>query len=310
MSIKISCIIPTYNRPEVICDTIRQLLDQKVPAHEIILIDQTRTYSSEVEIQLLVLARDGRIVWLCQMEPNASMARNTGAKVATGEILLFLDDDIRVGSDFLRAHCLNYRDRECDAVSGQVLDGDASITVARLRRHPDIEWDSLLFPKNFAKRERTAWMASGNFSIRRSVYFEIGGMDEWYEKGAFREESDFALRFYRSGRLFQFDPEASLYHLGQMIVSGGGCRSFTSVWGGWHHFVGSWYFTLGFAKPTNVMRMVWTHWRGLAFNAASLRRPLLFVARAMMFFAALPVAFMRRAKGPKRVQCCNQPPQV
>jgi glycosyltransferase involved in cell wall biosynthesis len=295
----ISCIIPTYNRPEVISDTIRQLLDQTEAARDIIVIDQTRNYPLDVEREMMNFVEDGKIVWLCQIAPNASMARNTGAVLATGEILLFLDDDIKINSGFLRAHLQNYQDSECDAVSGQVLDGDGSVLSERLRHHPDLEWDSLLFPKNFGKRVKTAWTISCNFSVRKSVYFELGGMDEWYERGAFREESDFAFRYLRSGRMFQFDPGASLYHLGQHVVSGGGCRSFTSVWGGWHHFVGSWYFTLGFAKQTNFIQMVWQHWRGLAFNAASLRKPLLFVARVGMFLAAFPIAVSRRFRGAK-----------
>lgn len=302
MSVKISCIIPTYNRPEVICETIRQLLDQDHPAHEVILIDQTRRYPIEVERQLMEFVRTGQIVWLCQTAPNASMARNVGAGVATGDVLLFLDDDILVEPGFLDAHLSNYEDPNCDAVSGQVLDGDGSTVSVRQRRAADPEWDSLHFPKNYSVATKTLWMASGNFSVKRSVYFELGGMDEWYEKGAFREESDFALRFYRSGRMFQFDPDASLYHLGQEVVRGGGCRSYSSVWGGWHHFVGSWYFTLGFAKATNFILMIWTHWRGLAFNAASLRNPTLFVARTMMFIAAFPVAQRRRLRGPKLLQ--------
>jgi glycosyltransferase involved in cell wall biosynthesis len=283
----------------VICDTIRQLLDQTEAAHDIIVVDQTRIYPLDIERELMSFVECGKIVWICQLALNASRARNTGAVLATGDILLFLDDDIKITSGFVRAHLQNYQDSDCEAVSGQVLDGVGSVLSERVRHHPDLEWDSLLFPKNFAMRVKTAWMASGNFSIRRAVYFELGGMDEWYERGAFREESDFAFRYLRSGRMFQFDPGASLYHLGQHIVSGGGCRSFTSVWGGWHHFVGAWYFTLGFAKPRNVIQMVWTHWRGLAFNAASLRKPLLFVARAALFMTAFPVAISRRFRGAK-----------
>jgi hypothetical protein len=213
--------------------------------------------------------------------------------------LLFLDDDILVGPGFLGAHSSNYTDARVEGVAGQILEGNGSTVDECNENYNDVEWASLKFPKNYGRRVKTSWMASGNFSVSRAVYFELGGMDEWYEKGAFREESDFAFRYFRSGRRFQFDPNATLYHLGQHIVSGGGCRSFTSVWGAWHHYVGSWYFTLGFAKPTNAIQMVWTHWRGLAFNAASLRRPLLFVARVGMFMTAFPIAISRRFRGAK-----------
>lgn len=297
----ISCIIPTYNRAEVICETIRQILNQTDPPCEVIVIDQTRTYPAVVEEQLMEFVRDGKIVWLCQMAPNASMARNTGAMLTTGDVLLFLDDDIKVGSDFLRAHLMNYDEKSCNGVAGQILDGNGDVVGIREYRKKDQEWDSLHFPKNFGTRVRTAWMASGNFSIRKDVYFELGGMDEWYEKGANREESDFALRYYRSGRMFQFDPTASIYHLGQTIVNGGGCRSYTSIFGGWHHYVGMWYFAIGFAKPMTFFPMVWTHFRALVLNLATLKRPHHFLLKGAMFVAAFPVAMSRRLRGARLI---------
>ena len=301
MNIAITCIIPTCNRPEVICETIKQLLNQTLPAHEIIIIDQTRSYPSHVLACMQEWAASGCIKWYCQSAANASMARNSGALLARGDVLLFLDDDIRIRTDFLAAHASNYEGQSMQGVAGQILDGDGSTVNVLTKQHKDIEWGSLNFPKNYDSRIQTAWMASGNFSVPKEIYLELGGMDEWYEKGAYREESDFAMRYFRSGRMFQFDPSASLYHLGKQVVSGGGCRSFTSVWGGWHHFVGSWYFTLGFAKPSNVIQMVWAHWRSLAFNAASLRKPLLFVARACMFLMAFPFAASLRFRGAKLV---------
>lgn len=300
---RISCIVPTYNRGDVICETIRQLLDQDHPPHEIIVIDQTRHYPPAVEQGLAGFAREGKIIWLGQMAPNASMARNTGAVVATGEILVFLDDDIRIGRVFLAAHAANYEDADCDGVAGQVLEGEGQTVGERQCTHPDPEWDSLRFPKNFSRRSKTPWMISSNFSIKRSVYLELGGMDEWYEKGANREESDFALRYFRSGRMFQFDPLASLYHLGQAIVPGGGCRSYNNILGGWHHFVGMWYFTLGFAKPSTFLLMTWTHFRALALNRKSLETPGIFLVKCGMFVSGFFAAAARRIQGPRLLNC-------
>jgi hypothetical protein len=43
---------------------------------------------------------------------------------------------------------------------------------------PDIGW--IHFSKNYGERHTTSWMAGGNFSVRRGVYLEVGGMDENY----------------------------------------------------------------------------------------------------------------------------------
>jgi glycosyltransferase involved in cell wall biosynthesis len=299
MSVTISCIIPTYNRPEVICETIQQLLAQSTPAHEIIVIDQTKGYSSEITARLQAFARSGAIQWYCQLYPNASMARNSGAVLASGNVLLFLDDDILIGPGFLGAHARNYTDAKVQGVAGQILDGNGSIVDVLKENDGDVEWASLNFPKNYGHRMPTAWMASGNFSVKRAIYLELGGMDEWYEKGANREESDFAFRFHRSGRLFMFDPAATIYHLGQQLVRGGGCRSYTGSLGAWHHFVGMWYFTVGFARPSNIFPMIWCHYRTLVLNRATLVSPTHFILKNGMFVSAAMVALSRRWRGPR-----------
>src|SRR5438046_10628751 len=131
---RITCVIPSLGRGKILCDTIRMLFVQSHKPHEIIIVDQTETYDEEIRRTLSEWSEKGCIRWLHQTEPNASLARNVGALAATGVVLLFLDDDIEIGTDFVAAHARNYGDHKVVGGAAQVLDVGQGGTRGERRR--------------------------------------------------------------------------------------------------------------------------------------------------------------------------------
>src|SRR4051812_35031710 len=285
----ISCIIPSLNRSTVLLNTVEQLLAQQAAPAEIIVIDQTVEVDSSTRSVLQAWNDQGTIRWIHQKEPNASKARNAGALAATGDVLLFLDDDIEVGPNFVGAHAENYLDPGTMAVSGQVLEAEGAVatTLPEDPEDPDRGW--IRFPKNYSSRCMTSWMAAGNFSIRREIYLKLGGMDENYKRGAFREETDFAMRFVRAGYRFQFDPGASIIHLGIRSVPCGGARSWKDPFEV-HHFIGDWYFNLAHLRWRNARPILWYSFRHLVTSRRKVQRPWLALISAATWIAAMPIA--------------------
>jgi glycosyltransferase involved in cell wall biosynthesis len=298
MTLKLSCIIPTLNRGTVLVETIRQLLEQATPADEIIVVDQTSEREVTMQARLKEWNDQRRIRWIRQREPNASKARNVGALIATGDVLLFLDDDIEIGRDFVAAHARNYLDPKVVAVSGQVLEIEKEVTTKLKARSddPDIGW--IHFPKNYGERCTTSWMCGNNFSVRRGVYLEVGGMDENYRRGGFREETDFAMRFLRAGYRFQFDPTASIIHLGVRAVPRGGARSWRNPLQ-WHHCIGDWYFNLRFMNASNAFLLVWIGFRHLVTSRYNVMRPWRLPVSGACWIISLPIALILTIRGPK-----------
>ncbi|MDQ7064108.1 MAG: glycosyltransferase [candidate division KSB1 bacterium] len=88
---RISVIIPTFNRRRWLPETIRSVLAQTFPPHEIIVVDDGSTDGTED--WLLEAFPDVHYHWQPQAGPSA--ARNQGARMATGNWLAFLDSDDR-----------------------------------------------------------------------------------------------------------------------------------------------------------------------------------------------------------------------
>jgi GT2 family glycosyltransferase len=100
----ISVVVPTKNRPDEVARLIASVRAQPTLPLEIIVVDQsTPAYDLEAFPELIHL-HDPLI-------GGASAARNRGAELARGEVLFFLDDDVVLESDCVRAIALEFAAR-------------------------------------------------------------------------------------------------------------------------------------------------------------------------------------------------------
>jgi glycosyltransferase involved in cell wall biosynthesis len=257
----LAVVIPTVGRLECLVDTLGQVARQSRRPDEVIIIDQTSGYSEAEYWRLMnaVEAVGGR--YFRQEEPNASKARNRGLLESHSDIILFLDDDVQLSRTLVEAHLSCYRDPQVNGVAGQArIDGRVTTERPFLSRLPKSGW--LLFRTHF---DRPAWLMSGiscNLSVKRELAVEIGGMDENFTHGAFREESDFCVRYARKFGRFRFEPEAWIETLSYEI---GGLRILPSAERRLHHLRSEMYFIRkNISFPATILHFaccVYRQWR-------------------------------------------------
>lgn len=88
--LRISVIIPVYNREETVPAAILSVLHQTYPVHEVIVVDDGSTDQTAAFVRAIP---DERIRYLYQQNGGAGSARNLGIRCATGDWLAFLDSD-------------------------------------------------------------------------------------------------------------------------------------------------------------------------------------------------------------------------
>lgn len=103
---KISVIIPVYNEENTIRDCITSLLNQTLNGIEIIIVDDGST-DATAEV-----AKNFPVKILFQKHLGAGKARNLGSKVASGEILVFVDADMTFDYEFIEKLTKPIRDGE------------------------------------------------------------------------------------------------------------------------------------------------------------------------------------------------------
>ncbi len=295
---QISIVIPTIGRDRILVDTLLALEAQNDVVFEVIIVNQNDSVLPTLK-EYLVQSKLN-IKHLNQKEKNASKARNKGANDASSSILLFLDDDVIIHDNlFLRSHLKNYENDAISGVAGQIL---AVGSKERLNRHA---WSKsnyygwLYFPLNFNERITLGGVgAAANLSVRKKVFFAVGGMDENFEKGAFREESDFIQRCNKSGYALVFDPKCSLVHIGDKT---GGIRSWGQSVGlqQMHHVVGEWYFTIKHINKYNYFHFLIALIRRQVLNRANVTRPHRLFQATCRSLKGLLIAYRVKLKGEK-----------
>jgi GT2 family glycosyltransferase len=232
----ISIIVPTYGREEPLKDTIADLLQQDYSNFEILVVDQTPIHLPSIQSYLEELEKIQKIRWFKLNWASLPGARNYGIRQAKGEIILFIDDDVKIPVDYLKNHARNYQDKpEIGAVAGRVFDrmkledsqsqhqGD-TYSIEDLppeAMDPGIAWYYIDLVHT-TKAQPVISARGCNMSFRQEIFKKYGvWFDERFRGSAVREESDFCLRLRRTGYQIWYDPEAHLVHLGEET---GGCH--------------------------------------------------------------------------------------
>ncbi len=231
---RLSIAIPSYRREQVLIDTLELLLALPEPADEILLIDQTESHQPATEARLSALQESGAIRWIRQQPPSIPLAMNRGLVEARGDLVLFLDDDVRPDANLVSAHRRAHAHYPEALIAGRVIQPwEEGVDFSGV--------EAFCFAGT-----RAFWIGEFigcNFSLRRTRALELGGFDQNFVRVAYRFEAEFAHRFLAAGGRIRFEPAASLHHL---HVAAGGTRSF-----GEHlttlrpdHAVGAYYFAL------------------------------------------------------------------
>lgn len=128
----ISVIIPLYNKENTIERTIRSVFSQSFTDFELIIVDDGSTDNSVAEVERI---EDDRILLIRQKNGGPGKARNSGAKIAKGDWILFLDaDDELIGNalSLMMDEVKKYPDADIIDFGGYIREGEE----LRLRYHP------------------------------------------------------------------------------------------------------------------------------------------------------------------------------
>ena len=300
----LSVVIPTYNRGEILLDTIALLLDQNVAPTEVLVIDQTNYNETEPTfLALQALSAQASINWVRLAKPSIPIAMNCGLVQAQTPHVLFLDDDVAFAPDFIECHLRalrqqGYANQYCAHV-GQIIQpwqqvvelGDYQAGAGLMR--------DLSFPFNCDQDHNIANCMAGNLCVDRSLALQAGGFDERFDGVAYRFETEFCRRLIvHSGLSLQFSAAATLDHL---KVSTGGTREaakshLTSLSAA--HSSGDYYFALrhgGLESLEYVLR----RWFGSYYSKFYLRRPWWIPVRMVSETLGLLSALTKVLKGPR-----------
>jgi GT2 family glycosyltransferase len=198
---RLSVVIPVYNAEATLKECLTRLYDSRYRDFEAILVDdgctdQSPTIAAEFPVRIVPTA--GRV--------GPAAARNLGARMATGDVLFFIDSDVMVRPDTLAVLV--------DSFEAGDVDGLCGVQAAQMRY------------TNLASQYKNLWMRwtylrqTGDVplfyttaaGIRREAFLRVGGFDQGYGTPNV-EDTAFGQKLARLGVRVRVHPALEVEHV-------------------------------------------------------------------------------------------------
>lgn len=215
--VSVSVIVSTFKRPEILGRTIEALLrsDYRAP-FEVIVVDGGSNDGTEEVVRSF---QNGAVPVRFIVEPagGVATARNTGARAATGDALIFVDDDIVAEPDMIRRQVLRLQQFRPCLVNGtwdfpqEMVDDLGKTPFGRFRLEIE-KWRRKQTLKPLIENCFEAHAAAAyNLGVFREDFQKVGGFDETFPNAS-AEDLDFSLRASSMGFLCVHDFDLRLLH--------------------------------------------------------------------------------------------------
>lgn len=206
-------MIPTYNRVERLGRVLRALAGQTVDpsAFEVVVVSDGSTDGTDAVIPGLGMPYE--LIFVAQRNSGPAVARNTGVSRATGELILFLDDDVVPSLQLIEQHIRTH----APSLGPLVVIGPM-LTPPGYRANPFVRWEQAMLYKQYDALLRGDYTPTyrqfftGNASLSRSLILEAGGFDPRYRRA---EDIELAYRLAERGTQFLFNERAIGYHFAE-----------------------------------------------------------------------------------------------
>lgn len=203
----ISVVITCYSEGALIFDAVNSVLNQSLPAKDLILVNDGSTDAKTIEVcHALEKQASIRVIW---QTPNGgpSIARNRGFETATGEIFVLLDaDDLLPSTALEQIQTAFDQHPKAGFIYGNYVRQNQPDSAGIVVNPSNISLQTMLSPKRFSFSSQ--WKLIGTTPLRRSLWESLGGYDPEFGVQDLHDV-EFWMRAIASG--------CSYYHLAEPI---------------------------------------------------------------------------------------------
>ncbi|HEY1591789.1 MAG TPA: glycosyltransferase family 2 protein [Solirubrobacteraceae bacterium] len=213
----ISVVVPTYNRAHALEQVLAPLLADSAADEVIVVIDGS--FDGSLEVVERIARTEPRLRALFIENSGEMAAREAGARSASSDLVLFVDDDVLAGPGLVTGHAHHH------AGTGRaVVVGYMPVRVPLGRSAED--FSTRLYAREYEgrcehwERDRTSVLRelwAGNFSMRREDCLALGLPNSRYTE-RYHPDRDFGIRCLEAGLGGLFDRSLPATHLHQRTL--------------------------------------------------------------------------------------------
>ncbi len=206
---RISVVVPTYNRAELLRECLKALTNQDYSGCEIIVVDDGSTDGTRE----MVAAEFPRVRYLWQANRGPAAARNTGIRAGTGEIVAFTDDDCVPPPDWLSQLAAGYARHPDVAGVGSYLDPPDEALAGNAIAQFEYYLSHVVYAagdREYLGGFECPAGGTNSMSYQRSILEELGGFDESFPYAA-GEDTELKWRVCQAGHRLLYVPSRVIH---------------------------------------------------------------------------------------------------
>jgi GT2 family glycosyltransferase len=199
----VSVVIPTYNGSKRLPECLKALMAQDYNGTvEVIVVDDGSTDGTAE----LVEKEFPHVVLMKQRNQGPAAARNVGARMAQGELLLFTDDDCVPEKNWISQMVLPFaKDDNVVGVKGAYKTRQRPLVA----RFVQLEYEDKY--RKLAQNRYIDFIDTYSAGYRRNVFIKSGGYDTQF-RVACAEDIELSYRLSEAGLKMVFNADAIVFH--------------------------------------------------------------------------------------------------
>ena len=196
MTLTLSVVIATKDRAGYLGRALESLaLQHGAPPYEVVVVDNGSSDETPSVVRRASQTLGIPVRYEREPEPNRGKARNRAIAVASGEIVLFCDDDVQAPPLWIAAHVRAHAEAAA-VVNGPIL----NVTSYEDRPEPKFT--------NYSR----AFLCTCNASVPRGALVAAGGFDESFDLYGW-EDTELGVRLREAGLAWKFAWDAFIWHI-------------------------------------------------------------------------------------------------
>lgn len=217
--LKVSVVICTRDRAEALARCLTSLPRQSRMPDQVVVVDN----ASRDDGRTRAVALAAGVNYVREERPGLDIARNRGVRAATGSIVAFTDDDVRLHPRWLERLTAAFDSDRVMAVTGLVLPAELD---TKAQAYFETYWGfgrgyaPIDFGADFFRTDRIrgcpVWEigAGANMAFRRETFRHAGLFDERLDVGAAgcSGDSEYWHRVLSHGGTCRYEPAAVAFH--------------------------------------------------------------------------------------------------
>jgi GT2 family glycosyltransferase len=201
---KFSIIIPVKEINDYVRETVPYIQDLELNDWELIIVPNNSDVNE--------WKYDDRIKFVASGRVGPADKRDLAAKIAKGEIIVFLDDDSYPKSDLLSVATKYFKDGLISAIGGPAITPESDSYWQKVSGAVYMSKFTGGNPERYipigGAKEVDDW-PSVNFMVRRTDFLSVGGFDSPYWPG---EDTHLCLKLVQSSKKIIYSPELIVWH--------------------------------------------------------------------------------------------------